>query len=58
MVDLKGVGESLKGCAIELRSIISNLKVEEETLKVIKDEFRKNIVQVEKALKTTQAEPS
>ncbi|KAJ8448758.1 hypothetical protein Cgig2_011379 [Carnegiea gigantea] len=37
--DLKGISKNLKGCAIELKSIISNLNVEEGTSKVINDEF-------------------
>ena len=58
MADLKGVCENMKGYAIELKSIISYLKVEERTFKVINDEFGANVATLNTTLKTTQAEAS
>ena len=48
LADLKGACESLKGCTTELKSIISDLKV-------INDEFKANVVLLDKTLKTAQA---
>ena len=58
LANLKGVHENLNGCATELKSIISNLKVEEGTLKVINDEFRANVTRLETTLKTAQVDVS
>ena len=50
--------ENLKRFITELKSTISDLKVQEGTLKVINDEFVANVVRLEKALKTARAEAS
>ena len=53
--DLKGVCEDLTRCDVELNSIISDLKVQEGSLKVFNYELRANIERLETVLKSTQA---
>jgi len=53
--NLKRVCDDLLKCASDFKDVLSNLKVEEESLKVLNDEFKANVKRWEMTLNSTQA---
>ena len=56
LVDIKAVSEELNWCASKPNDVISDLKVEKGSLKILNDEFKANVLRLETTLKATQEE--